>query len=62
VSERVVVMTLLGVAEKDVERLFRCEVVFRFVRVPDFGPASCGVFFHIQSLGDAYFKGKQIVD
>jgi hypothetical protein len=55
-------MTLFGVAEKDVERLFRCEVVFRFVRVPDFGPASCGVFFHIQSLGDAYFKGKQIVD
>jgi hypothetical protein len=37
-------------------------VVFRFVCVPDFGPASCGVFFHIQSLEDAYFKGKQIVD
>lgn len=47
-SERVVVVTLFGVAEKDVKRLFRCEVVFRFVRVPDFGPASCGVFFHIK--------------
>jgi len=39
-------MTLLGVAEKDVERLFGREVVvFGFVRVPDFWPASCGVFF-----------------
>ena len=47
-SERVVVMTFFGIAEKDVERLFACEVVFRFVCVPDFGPASCGVFFHIK--------------
>ena len=63
VGARVAVVTFFGVAEKDVKRLFGREVVvFRFVCVPDFGPASCGVFFHIQSLEDAYFKGKQIVD
>ena len=62
-SARVVAMTLLGVAEKDVERLFGREVVvFGFVCVPDFWPASCGVFCHIEILSDAYFKGKQIVD
>jgi hypothetical protein len=42
--------------------LFGCEVIFGFVEVPDFGPASCGVFCHIESIGDAYSKGKQIVD
>ena len=51
VSARIVAVTLFGVAEKDVERLFRREVVvFRFVRVPDFRPASCGVFCHIKSI------------
>jgi hypothetical protein len=59
---RIVAVTLFGVAEKDVERLFVGEVVFRFVRVPDFRPASCGVFCHIKNVSDAYFKGKQIVD
>lgn len=62
-SARVVAMTLLGVAEKDVERLFGREVVvFGFVEVPDFGPASCGVFCHVENVSNAYFKGKQIVD
>lgn len=62
-SEWIVAVTLLGVAEKDVERFFGREVVvFGFVEVPDFGPASCGVFCHVKSIRDAYFKGKQIVD
>jgi hypothetical protein len=37
-------------------------VVFGFVEVPDFGPASCGVFCHVENVSNAYFKGKQIVD
>lgn len=52
VSARIVAVTLLGVAEKDVERLFGSEVVFGFVEVPDFGPASCGVFCHVESIAD----------
>ena len=61
VSARVAVVTLFGVAEKDVERLFGREVVvFRFVCVPDFGPASCGVFFHIQSIGKMGLKVKRL--
>lgn len=48
---RIVAVTLFGVAEKDVERLFGREVVvFGFVEVPDFGPASCGVFCHVKSI------------
>jgi len=59
-SARVVAMTLLGVAEKDVERLFGREVVvFGFVRVPDFWPASCGVFFHVKSIGEMGLKVKR---
>ncbi len=53
-------MTLLGVAEKDVERLFGREVVvFGFVEVPDFGPASCGVFCHVESIGKMGLKVKR---
>ena len=54
-SERIVPVTLFGVAEKDVERLFGSEVVvFRFVCVPDFRPSSCGVFCHVYRIaGDA---------
>jgi hypothetical protein len=61
-SARVVAMTLLGVAEKDVERLFGREVVvFGFVEVPDFGPASrCGVFCHIESIGENGLKVKRL--
>lgn len=52
-SARIVAVTLLGVAEKDVERLFGREVVvFGFVEVPDFGPASCGVFCHVKSIAN----------
>ncbi len=59
-SARVVAMTLLGVAEKDVERLFGREVVvFGFVEVPDFGPASCGVFCHVESIGKMGLKVKR---
>lgn len=60
-SARVVAMTLLGVAEKDVERLFGREVVvFGFVEVPNFGPASrCGVFFHVKSIGEMGLKVKR---
>ena len=51
VSARVVTMTLFGVAEKDVERLFGREVVvLGFVEVPDFGPVVCGVFCHVESI------------
>ena len=61
-SARVVAMTLLGVAEKDVERLFGREVVvFGFVEVPDFGPASrCGVFCNIESIGENGLKVKRL--
>ncbi len=59
-SARIVAMTLLGVAEKDVERLFGREVVvFGFVEVPDFGPASCGVFCHVESIGEMGLKVKR---
>jgi hypothetical protein len=27
-------------------------VVFGFVEVPDFGPASCGVFCHVKSIAN----------
>ena len=59
---RVVAMTLLGVAEKDVERFFRRYVeVLRLVEVPDFGPASrCGVFFHVKSIGEMGLKVKRL--
>jgi hypothetical protein len=55
---RIVAVTLFGVTEKDVKRLFVREVVFRFVCVPDFGPASCGVFCHIKSIGEMGLKVK----
>lgn len=54
-SAGIVPVTLLGVAEKDVERLFGSEVVvFRFVCIPDFRPASCGVFCHVESIGEMW--------
>jgi hypothetical protein len=56
---RIVAVTLFGVAEKDVERLFGSEVVFGFVEVPDFGPASCGVFCHVKSIGEMVLKVKR---
>jgi hypothetical protein len=61
-SARVVAMTLLGVAEKDVKRFLWGEVVvFGFVEVPDFGPASrCGVFCHIESIGENGLKVKRL--
>lgn len=62
-SARIVAVTLLGVAEKYVERFCGCEFVLgRKVKVPFRRPALCGVFCHVESIGDAYSKGKQIVD
>ena len=62
-SARIVAVTLLGVAEKDVERLFRCDpIVLWEIETPFSRPCACGVFCHIESIGYAYSKGKQIVD
>ena len=60
-SARIVAVTFFGVAEKDVERLFGREVVvFGFVEVPDFGPASrCGVFCHVKSIVEMVLKVKR---
>jgi hypothetical protein len=60
-SARVVAMTLLGIAKEYVKLLFRCEIEgVRFVEVPDFGPASrCGVFCHIESIGENGLKVKR---
>jgi hypothetical protein len=58
---RIVAVTLLGVAEKDVERLFGREVVvFGFVEVPDFGPVVCGVFCHVKSIVEMGLKVKRL--
>ena len=61
-SERIVAVTFFGVAEKDVERLLGREVVvFGFVEVPDFGPASrCGVFCHVKSIVEMVLKVKRL--
>lgn len=58
---RIVAMTLLGIAEKDVERLFGREVVvFGFVRVPDFWPASWFHIFHTHRIAPNRQKARFI--
>ena len=60
-SARIVAVTLLGIAKEYVKLLFRCEIEgVRFVEVPDFGPSAwCGVFCHVESIGEMGLKVKR---